>query len=86
MSVKPWNDTMQHAIAEVEARILAVYPDATFCLSMSPEPAPGTHSAIDRAETGTSRPKAVHASALPNSWSPSLTMSTVAWSGVAHRR
>ncbi len=32
MSVKPWNDTMQHAIAEVEARILAVYPDATFRL------------------------------------------------------
>ena len=32
MGLKPWNDTMQHAIAEVEARILAVYPDATFRL------------------------------------------------------
>ena len=32
MSVKPWSQTMQHAIAEVEARILAVYPDATFHL------------------------------------------------------
>jgi hypothetical protein len=32
MSINSWNDTMQHAIAEVEARILAVYPDATFRL------------------------------------------------------
>ena len=30
MSVKPWNDTMQHAITEVKARIRAVYPEATF--------------------------------------------------------
>ena len=28
MSVNPWNDTMQHAITEVQARIRAVYPDA----------------------------------------------------------
>jgi hypothetical protein len=32
MSVKPWNDKMQHAISEVEARIRAVYPEATFRL------------------------------------------------------
>ena len=32
MSVKPWNDKMQHAIAEVKARIRAVYPEATFRL------------------------------------------------------
>jgi len=38
MSVKPWNDTMQHAIAEVEARILAVYPDATFHLVEGEDP------------------------------------------------
>jgi hypothetical protein len=38
MSVKPWNDTMQHAIAEVEARILAVYPDATFRLVEGEDP------------------------------------------------
>jgi hypothetical protein len=30
MSVKPWNDKMQHAIAEVEARIRAVYPEGIF--------------------------------------------------------
>jgi hypothetical protein len=30
MSVKPWNEEIQHAIAEVEARIRAVYPEATF--------------------------------------------------------
>jgi hypothetical protein len=30
MSVKPWNDEVQHAIAEVEARIRSVYPEATF--------------------------------------------------------
>jgi hypothetical protein len=30
MSVKPWNDKIQHVIAEVEARIRAVYPEATF--------------------------------------------------------
>jgi hypothetical protein len=38
MSVKPWNDTMQHAIAGVEARILAVYPDATFRLVQGEDP------------------------------------------------
>lgn len=38
MSVKPWNDTMQHAIAEVEARILAVYSDATFRLVEGEDP------------------------------------------------
>lgn len=38
MSVKLWNDTMQHAIAEVEARILAVYPDATFRLLEGEDP------------------------------------------------
>jgi hypothetical protein len=38
MSVKPWNETMQHAIAEVEARILAVYPDATFRLVEGEDP------------------------------------------------
>ena len=38
MSVKPWNDTMQHAIAEVKARILAVYPDATFHLVEGEDP------------------------------------------------
>ena len=32
MSIKSWNDTVQHAIAEVEARIRAVYPEATFRL------------------------------------------------------
>jgi hypothetical protein len=30
MSVKPLNETIQHAIAEAEARIRAVYPEATF--------------------------------------------------------
>jgi hypothetical protein len=38
MSVKSRNDTMQHAIAEVEARILAVYPDATFRLVEGEDP------------------------------------------------
>ena len=38
MSVKPWDETMQHAIAEVEARILAVYPDATFRLVEGEDP------------------------------------------------
>ena len=38
MSIKPWNETMQHAIAEVEARILAVYPDATFRLVEGEDP------------------------------------------------
>jgi hypothetical protein len=32
MSAKPWNDKMQHDIAEVEARIRAVHPEATFRL------------------------------------------------------
>ena len=38
MTVKPWNDRMQHAIAEVEARIRAVYPDATFRLIEGEDP------------------------------------------------
>ena len=38
MSVKPRNDTMQHAIAEVEARILAVLPEATFRLVEGEDP------------------------------------------------
>jgi hypothetical protein len=38
MSVKPWNDKMQHAIAEVEARIRAVYPEATFRLIEGEDP------------------------------------------------
>jgi hypothetical protein len=38
MSVKPRNDTMQHAIAEAAARILAVYPDATFRLIEGEDP------------------------------------------------
>ena len=32
MSVNSWNNTMQRVIAEVEARILAVFPEATFRL------------------------------------------------------
>jgi hypothetical protein len=42
MSVNSWNDTMQHAIAEVEERILAVYPDATFRLVEGEDP-PGLY-------------------------------------------
>jgi hypothetical protein len=38
MSIKPWNDKMQHAIAEVEARIRAVYPEATFRLVEGEDP------------------------------------------------
>jgi hypothetical protein len=38
MSVKPLNDKMQHAIAEVEARIRAVYPEATFRLVEGEDP------------------------------------------------
>jgi hypothetical protein len=38
MTVKAWNNTMQHAIAEVKARILAVYPDATFHLVEGEDP------------------------------------------------
>ena len=38
MSVKPWNDEIQHVIAEVEARILAVYPEATFRLVEGEDP------------------------------------------------
>ena len=38
MSVKPWNDKMQHAISEVEARIRAVYPEATFRLVEGEDP------------------------------------------------
>jgi len=38
MSVKPRNDKIQHAIAEVEARIRAVYPEATFRLVEGEDP------------------------------------------------
>jgi hypothetical protein len=38
MSVKPWNDKIQHAIAEVGARIRAVYPEATFRLVEGEDP------------------------------------------------
>jgi hypothetical protein len=38
MSVKPWNAKMQHAIAEVEARIRAIYPEATFRLVEGEDP------------------------------------------------
>ncbi len=38
MSINSWNDTMQHAIAEVEAHILAVYPEATFRLIEGEDP------------------------------------------------
>ena len=38
MSINPWNDTMQHAIAEVQTRITAVYPEATFRLVEGEDP------------------------------------------------
>jgi hypothetical protein len=38
MSVNSWNDAMQNAIAEMEARILAVYPDTTFRLVEGEDP------------------------------------------------
>lgn len=38
MSVNLWNDTMQHAIREVQTRIVAVYPDATFRLVEGEDP------------------------------------------------
>jgi len=38
MSVKPWNEEIQHAIAEVETRIRAVYPEATFRLVEGEDP------------------------------------------------
>ena len=38
MSVNPWNETMPHAITEVQARIRAVYPDATFRLVEGEDP------------------------------------------------
>lgn len=38
MSVNPWNDTMQHAITEVQARITAVYPEAIFRLVEGEDP------------------------------------------------
>jgi hypothetical protein len=38
MSVKLSNDKIQHAIAEVEARIRAVYPEATFRLVEGEDP------------------------------------------------
>jgi hypothetical protein len=38
MSVNPWNEMMQHAITEVQARIRAVYPEATFRLVEGEDP------------------------------------------------
>ena len=38
MSVKLSNDRMQHAITEVEARIRAAYPEATFRLVEGEDP------------------------------------------------
>ena len=38
MSVSSWNETMQHAITEVQARIKAVYPEATFRLVEGEDP------------------------------------------------
>jgi hypothetical protein len=38
MSDNSWNDAIQHAIAEVEARILADYPEATFRLVEGEDP------------------------------------------------
>ena len=38
MSVKPWNEEIQHAIAEAEARIRVVYPEATFRLVEGEDP------------------------------------------------
>ena len=38
MSVNSWNNTMQRVIAEVEARILAVFPEATFRLVEGEDP------------------------------------------------
>ena len=38
MSVKPWNEEIQHAITEAEARIRAVYPEATFRLVEGEDP------------------------------------------------
>jgi hypothetical protein len=39
MSTNPWNDSMQRAIAEAQARITAVYPEATFRLVEGEDPA-----------------------------------------------
>ncbi len=44
MSVNPWNDTMQHAITEVQARIRAVYPDAMFRLVEGEDPVRSKYS------------------------------------------
>jgi hypothetical protein len=38
MSINPWNDPMQRAIAEAQARITAVYPEATFRLVEGEDP------------------------------------------------
>jgi hypothetical protein len=38
MSVNSWNHTMRRVIAEVEARILAVFPEATFRLVEGEDP------------------------------------------------
>lgn len=38
MSVNPWNDMMRRAITEAQARIRAVYPDATFRLVEGEDP------------------------------------------------
>ena len=42
MSINPWNDPLQHALAEVQARITAVYPEATFRLVEGEDP-PGLY-------------------------------------------
>jgi hypothetical protein len=38
MSIAPWTDMMQHAITEAQARITAVYPEATFRLVEGEDP------------------------------------------------
>jgi hypothetical protein len=38
MSVNLWNEMMQPAITEVQARIRAVYPEATFRLAEGEDP------------------------------------------------
>jgi hypothetical protein len=38
ISIRPWNDKIPHLIAEVKARIRAIYPDATFRLVEGEDP------------------------------------------------
>ena len=38
MSINVWNATMQHAMAEAQARITAVYPETTFRLVEGEDP------------------------------------------------